>query len=309
MTFICYQPKNFSSKHLQIIAQCNHVIEEYERKGHVLTIRQIFYQGVSRDWWRNTQNMYQSLVGILTDARMAGVVSWTAIEDRGRALMGINTVDGPPQAGEKMLRDYALDLWANQDWRPEVWPEKQALQGVIGNICDKLRVDYFPTKGYSSISETWRAGRRLSRYIQKGQRPIIFHLGDHDPSGIDMTRHVAETLSTFVGMPIMVQRLALNMDQVEQYDPPPNPLKLRADGEYSDSRAKSYVEHFGDSSWELDALNPETIEDLIRNAVLSIRDEDKWDEMEEEETTDKRVMADMLEERYGKPKEDNDDQD
>lgn len=294
-TFICYEPKRFSQAHRDIIDACNHVLEEYAEQGFSLTVRQLFYQGVARGWWPNSQRQYNQIVNIVNNGRLAGLISWTAIEDRGRNLMGLNTMTGPADALKKAIADFRLDLWADQPMRPEVWVEKQALEGVIGEICNQLRVDFYSTKGYNSQSEQWRAGRRFKSYIEKGQRPLVFHLGDHDPSGIDMTRDNQDRLSMFAGVPVMVVRLALNMDQVDQYAPPPNPLKLRADGEFSDSRAKDYFERYGESSWELDALSPKVISNLIEEAVLRIRDEDKWDEALAEETNDKLILDDMLE--------------
>lgn len=304
-TFICYEPKRFSKEHSDIIDSCNHVLDEYAEQGFSLTVRQLFYQGVARAWWPNTQRTYDKVAKIVSNARLAGLISWTAIEDRGRNLMGLETMSGPGDALKRAAEDFRLDLWATQQWRPEVWVEKQALEGVIGEICNTHRVDFYATKGYNSQSEQWRAGRRFKRYIEKGQRPIVFHLGDHDPSGIDMTRDNRDRLSTFAGVPVLVVRLALNMPQVEQYDPPPNPLKLRADGEFSDSRAAAYFEQFGESSWELDALSPKVISDLIEKALLDIRDESLWDEALAEETNDRMVLDSMLEQLSGdKPEED-----
>jgi hypothetical protein len=292
-TFMCYQPKKFSKDHIELIAKINAIVQPYEEAGHLVTVRQVYYQLVHRNWIANKVTEYQRLVGILTDARMAGLVSWTAFEDRNRQLKGVSHVDGPPQAIKDMLADYALDLWANQDWRPEVWIEKKSLEGVISNICTRLRVDFFATAGYSSVTETWQAGQRFLDYIHKGQRPIIFYLGDHDPSGIDMTRHVQETVSTFVGQQINVVRIALNMDQVEAGGYPPNPAKL------SDSRATAYIDRFGYESWELDVFTPDEMQDIIAKAILPIRDQTKWDEMVEEETQDKRLLEEVLEEKFG----------
>lgn len=131
-------------------------------------------------------------------------------------------------------------------------------------------MNFFASKDYNSQSEQWRAGRHFASYIQKGQRPIIFHFGDHDPSGIDMTRDNQERLSLFAGVPVIVQRIALNMSQVEEFNPPPNPAKL------TDSRAADYIARYGDESWELDALSPRYIEDLIDNAIRKIRNEEIW---------------------------------
>ena len=92
-----------------------------------------------------------------------------------------------------------------------------------------------------------------------------------------MTRDITDRLSEFSGGEIEVKRLALNMPQVEQYNPPPNPAKI------TDSRAEKYIEEFGAESWELDALEPAVIAQLIRDAVVEVRDQDQWDEAVEKE--------------------------
>lgn len=225
--------------------------------------------------------------------RKGGVISWDAIEDRGRNLMGVNHYDSVPDFFNAVKGRFALDLWANQDWRPEVWIEKQALEGVIGGICNQLRVPFFSTKGYNSQSEQWRAGRRFASCVHKGQRPIVFHLGDHDPSGLDMTRDNRDRLSTFAGVPVTVVRIAMNRDQIDRFDCPENPVK------FTDSRAEAYVAEHGYHSWELDALSPKFIAELIEQNVSQIRDPERWDEMVEAETEDRMVMNEMIRQYFG----------
>lgn len=270
-TYRAYEDIKFNKASLDMIAQANEIIAEYEPAGYSLTLRQLYYQFVSRDLFPNQEASYSKLKGLISKGRMAGLISWTAIEDRGRNLMGHRTYRHPNQALEAVRDSYKRDLWADQVWRPEVWVEKQALEGVIGGICNKLRIDFFACKGYNSQSEQWRAGQRFANYIKKGQRPIVFHLGDHDPSGLDMTRDNRERLTLFAGTPIIVQRLGLNMDQIEELNPPPNPAKQ------TDARFDAYREEFGDSSWELDALDPKYIERLIEQNVSRIRDEWEWE--------------------------------
>jgi hypothetical protein len=160
---------------------------------------------------------------------------WRAIEDCGRNLMGLNHFKNPKEAIKEVRENYRRDLWHDQHYVPEVWIEKQALEGVIGSICNELRVNFFSTKGYNSQSEQWRAGRRFASYYGKGQRPIVIHLGDHDPAGIDMTRDNRDRLSMFAGVDVQVIRLALNMEQIEQYNPPPNFAKE------GDSKTPAYM--------------------------------------------------------------------
>lgn len=291
--YVAYQPKKFRQEALDEIKAANSIIEEYESKGFAMSLRQLYYQMVARGLRENAKKSYDRLKVLISDGRLAGLVSWTAIEDRGRNLMGLQTFNSPQHAVKSLIKNYRIDLWADQPFRPEVWVEKAAQEGTVGQICNQLRVDFFSCKGYNSQSEQWRAGRRFARYISKGQTPIVFHLGDHDPSGIDMTRDNRERLAMFAGTLIIVQRIALNMPQIEKYNPPPNPVK------FSDSRAEDYEQEFGDSSWELDALAPNVIKDLIEDAILKVRDHEKYDAMLKIEAEDKIVLQQMSEDAGG----------
>lgn len=292
-TYRKYAEFSFGEDRLVMIRRLADLSDQYEKKGYPLTVRQAYYQFVSRNWIENSKGAYNQIGNAISDGRMAGLISWTAFEDRGRNLMGHETFDSPAHAMKGVLDSYKIDMWADQPFRAEVWVEKEALVGVIGSICNKLRVDFFACKGYNSQSEQWRAGRRFASYVSKGQTPIVFHLGDHDPSGIDMTRDNRDRLSLFAGTPINVQRIALNMSQIEELQPPPNYAKA------SDSRYDGYRKLYGEECWELDALDPERIHQLIEDAVLKVRDQSKWDEMEEQETADKRVLEMQLEELGG----------
>lgn len=290
MTYRAYATKRFGDDALARIGRANEIIEEYRAKGYALTLRQLYYQHVARGFIANNVNEYSRLGALINDGRLAGLISWDAIEDRTRNLMGLNTYKDPSQLLKSVQGNYRIDLWEDQPWRPEVWVEKEALADVVGQICNQLRVDFFACRGYVSQSEMYAAGRRMMGYITKGQRPIVFHLGDHDPSGIDMTRDNQDRLSMFAGTSVTVVRLALNMDQVERYNPPPNPAKV------TDSRFESYQRVHGDESWELDALNPETIHDLILTNVMRVRDGSKWDDALAREVADKQALQDMIDE-------------
>jgi hypothetical protein len=214
----------------------------------------------------NKQSEYKRLGAIINDARLAGIIDWEAIEDRTRFLRKNTHWESPDQIISAAINSYKRDVWEGQKFRPEVWIEKDALVGIIENICTQLDVPYFACWGYTSQSEMWVAAQRMLRRSEAGQTTVIIHLGDHDPSGIDMTRDIEERLSLFAGA-ALVRRIALNMNQVQKYSPPPNPAKL------TDTRASSYIDDFGTSSWELDALDPKVIVDLVIRRVLHYRDD------------------------------------
>lgn len=284
MPRIAYIDKKIGGKRLAVIAQANSIIAEYQAQGFRLTLRQIYYQFVARDFIANNMREYQQLGSILNDGRLCGLIDWNAIEDRTRNVRSVAHWTSPNEIVSVCASQFAIDKWAKQSVRPEVWIEKDALAGVVEGICQELDVPYFSCRGYTSQSEMWAGAMRLKRHLENGQNTLILHFGDHDPSGKDMTRDIEERLELFMGG-TELRRLALNMDQVEHYNPPPNPAKL------TDSRANAYIAEFGDESWELDALEPAVIVDLIRTAIEGVRDEDAWQEAVEEEDTHKDLLS------------------
>lgn len=262
--------KAFRPATLRQIEIVNAIIEDYSDQGFDLTLRQLYYQMVARAYIENSERSYKNFGKIVNDGRLAGLIDWDAIVDRTRNLRQNGHWNGPQDIMRSVVNSFAIDKWDSQPTRVEVWIEKDALVGVIADICNRLDVPYFSCRGYTSQSEMYAAGQRMAAYQERGQNTVILHLGDHDPSGIDMTRDIEARMYMFVG-DVEVQRLALNWDQIEQYNPPPNFAKL------TDSRASDYVANFGKSSWELDALDPSTLSDLIDVAVSKYRDEYSWE--------------------------------
>lgn len=269
MPKIAYIERTFSEGSLEIITQANTICEDYAEQGYDLTLRQVYYQFVSRGWLPNRQSEYKRLGSIINDGRLAGLIDWNHVVDRTRNLRSLNHWGDPSEIIDASADQYRTDLWAGQEHRVEIWVEKDALTGVIGRTADRLDCPWFSCRGYTSQSELWSAARRHQRYERAGQKVVVIHLGDHDPSGMDMSRDIADRLTLF-GASTTVWRIALNMPQVRQYNPPPNPAKL------TDSRATGYIERHGDESWELDALNPEILDGLITSAVDQYVDTDRW---------------------------------
>ncbi len=291
MLKIGYISKRFTERSLAIIEQANEIIEEYAQQGFDLTLRQLYYQFVARALIPNKQSEYSRLGSIVNDARLAGLIDWNAIVDRTRQLREESHWASPAEIVDACSRQFRIDKWARQPVRPEVWIEKDALIGVIEGVCKRYDVPYFSCRGYTSQSAMWRAGQRLLEHGENGQDTHIIHLGDHDPSGIDMTRDIVDRLELFMsldGQHTGLTRIALNMDQVEEHNPPPNPTKL------TDSRAKVYIENFGYESWELDALNPAVLADLIEAQLNGLRDDALWDEAVEEEQAAREKLAEVM---------------
>lgn len=285
MPKFAYKEINFREKSLILIALVNSIIEEYKEQGYELTLRQLYYQLVARDHIPNNQRSYKNLGNLVNDGRLAGLIDWYAIVDRTRNLRGNSHWDNPADVIDSARYSYMLDRWGKQPNYVEVWVEKDALVGIVGQACRKLDVPYFSCRGYTSQSEMWLAAQRFRHKAHKQSRTIL-HLGDHDPSGIDMTRDIQERLDLFCA-DVEVKRIALTLEQIEQFNPPPNPAKL------TDARASNYISRYGRESWELDALEPRVITDLIEEKVFELLDYDLFVDVQKKETTDKNNIAEI----------------
>ena len=285
MPKIAYQTIKMSADRLELVRQCNIVIREYQADGLLLTLRQLYYQLVSRDIIPNQVKEYKRLGDVVNDGRLSGLMDWDAIEDRTRELVVSPHWSSPEDILRSCVNSFRVERWEDQDVHPEVWIEKEALSGVFERICRSLDVGCFACRGYTSQSEMWGAAMRFVRHIEAGKKVVVFHFGDHDPSGIDMTRDIEDRIRMFAAhhvgnkaySMIEINRLALNMDQVRQYNPPENPAKT------TDSRFASYEQLYGDKSWELDALNPRTLQKLVRDNVMSVCDKSLWEGIIERE--------------------------
>lgn len=282
-----FASKRFGAEARAILDHANSVILEYQDLGFLLTLRQLYYQLVSRTIIPNTVKDYKRLGDIVSRGRLCGEIDWAAIEDRTRNVEANQHWDGPWAVIHSAARSYRLNLWSGQLHMPEVWVEKDALESVISSVCEPLDVPYLSCRGYASQTAMYEASNRIHAY-GCFHEPVIFHFGDHDPSGIDMTRDIFERLQVFGCFAMTVKRIALTMEQVEQYSLPPNPAKE------TDTRFAAYADKYGEFSWELDALPPDVLAEMVTTAIDSVRDISLWEETQsrqEQQRAELKLLA------------------
>lgn len=262
----------FSAENTAMIIYINRVLEEYRAQGYRLSLRQLYYQLVARDRIPNSLRSYKNIGNLVSNARQAGLIDWDMIEDRNRETAIPAHWDNPGHIVRAAADQFRIDKWESQPYHIEVMVEKDALSGVLEPVCRSLDIGITANKGYSSSSTMYEIGKRIYQRQREGKTICILYLGDHDPSGIDMTRDVRERLELYSQLyrQVEVDRLALNWEQIEIWRPPKNPAKE------NDARYKNYVSRFGESSWELDAVEPAQLANLVREAVLARRDEKLW---------------------------------
>lgn len=298
--------------------QINDILVDYRRQGYVLTLRQAYYQLVSRDVIPNNAKEYAKLSDLLTKGRMAGVVDWASIEDRGRQPKIPYYVSGVKNALEDTVDQYRLDRQEGQENYVEVCIEKDALSSIFSRVTNKYHVRLLVNKGYSSCSAMYDIYQRIAdAYTNGAKRATILYFGDHDPSGIDMIRDVNHRVSEMlvkgdnkdtieqlmeeagdylneedddeyipdISPVFKVRQIALNMEQIRQYRPPENPAKI------TDPRAKGYIAKYGNKSWELDALRPQALATLCSEAIEEEIDVDVYQEMMDKEKEQKAIIT------------------
>ncbi len=270
----------------KMIERCNQILDDYSDQGYQLTLRQLYYQLVSKDIIPNQTEEYSKLSTTMVVARMGGLTDWEAIEDRVRIPYLEYAVNSVNQALDDTLNQYKRNRQEGQDLYVEIWTEKDAVSNILKRITDSFHIRLMVNRGYSSCSAMYRSAKRfLHCGIRKG---MILYVGDHDPSGLDMLRDIEDRMYEFYVEELEIIPVALTMEQIKEFDPPPNPAKI------SDPRAKWYISKHGNSSWELDALNPKALHDIVSKAVRENINMEQYSHMIIEETEDKKQLKELI---------------
>ena len=324
-----FRKKRFSPESFALLKKALAIIEEYKRQHITMTLRQLYYQLVSQDVIPNNLKSYKRLGTILADGRYAGLVDWEAIEDRIRVPKRHSQFDDVLDLVEAAKASYRLDRWAGQKYYVELFTEKDALASVLKPIADKWHIYFCVNRGYSSATAMYDTAKRIEEEFDEEydndkmevtmkKKAVILYLGDHDPSGLDMVRDIKERIVEFligrrdytdftddsdyeirkeiIEENIEVIHIALTTEQVKKYKPPPNPAKM------TDTRSTGYINRFGKSSWEVDALKPEVMIKLVDDAIKQYVDVDKMNKIIEQEKQDMKAIEEFAKKLKENPK-------
>lgn len=282
-----FKETNFRPDSLGLIAHCEEIVIDYLGQGLKLTLRQLYYQLVTKNIIKNEERSYKNLSSLVSDARLSGMLDWEAIEDRIRVPVIPSEWSSIQSLVDSALYSYRLPRWETQENYVELWVEKDALAGVLRPLANQYHVPMMVNRGYSSQSAMYEAGKRYGRQAIKwdGDRKLtLLYLGDFDPSGEDMVRDIADRMEMF-GIDVTVRKIALTLDQVKKYNPPPNPTK------HKDPRSKDFIAKYGASSWEVDAINPKELRKIITREIESYIDKDAMRIIVEKENDDKMKLT------------------
>jgi hypothetical protein len=260
--------RGLNKKSRELLEEINKIIDEYLYLGYKLTVRQLFYQLVSKNIIKNTYQQYRTIANIITNSRMEGLVDWDIIEDRTRIPKLSASFDNVADALDYIASGYRVNRMEGQSNYIEVWCEKNALSGIISKITLDYHILYQSNNGFSSLTALHDAAERL-----KSKECTILYVGDFDPSGLMMEQNIRSRFNDFK-VEVNVKRIALTFDQVQKYQPPENMLNRNKKGEFTDPRSKDYVALYGNRSWECDALKPDVLDKIIREEIETLIDMD-----------------------------------
>ena len=256
-----------------LLAQVKEVLASYS--GVPITLRQLYYRLVAKGYIVNTLNSYSRLIGLTSKWRKAKRLPMDAFVDRTRAMIenDLGWYQYNPKLWlqenlKRMLKanyEFDLNLWYGQPKRVVVAVEKQALQGVFEPVMSSLGMNLIIGRGYPSLSFL----REVSIYLDtlyEGQsnnlENVLLYFGDWDPSGLDIPEAIKTNLNEVFNVDFTYEHIALEEEQIESMNLIPAPAKK------ADPRAGNFIRENGENVYELDAVEPKTLNDIIRQSVL-----------------------------------------
>lgn len=281
----------WTKKQLDKLNKVKDVLNELEAYKP-LTLRQIYYQLVSKDFIENKVSQYGMLSKLLKWSRIDGHISWGDVEDRVRFFhnrAGFRDKDRfVEQELSSFLSGYNRNLLQSQDKYLEIWIEKDALSSIFTRVAQQYCVSVVVCRGFSSVSFLHDFKSRLT--YQTDKKPVILYFGDFDPSGVEMLESMKLTLEDELRVTgIDFKRVALKLDDIHRYQLPHNPDALKD----KDTRAAKHVAAYGAIAVELDALPPAVLEQKIRDAIENEIDIDKFNTEAETHNSEIQSLSEL----------------
>ncbi len=295
MPLIRYADLRLHSASKLLVERATEIVAHYASLNIAMTLRALYYQFVRRNWIPNSDKSYKNFGHTLSEARKGGFFDWDAIVDQHRPRLMPTHYKDLRDKIESSIGFYKLNRWAGQANHVVVVIEKDAQTAVFAPVCDDLHVPLFVNKGYGSSTVLWELAEYL-KCFPECDNVVVLYFGDHDPSGVDMTRDLSARLDLFQvsdSVNLTVTRVALTIEQVRQYKCPPNPVMLKPKPGKTrfDNRAQAYVAKYGKQCWEMDALPPEVMRELLVESVEAYLDKDLFSKVVARE---KREFAEFV---------------
>ncbi len=252
------------------------------QRDRPMTVRQVFYRLVSLGLIAKTENEYKhTVVRLLSEMRLGGDLPYGWIADQTRWMRKPRSFGTLHAALRQTAETYRRALWADQDAYVEIWLEKDALVGVLYEVTEQYDVPLMVTRGYPSLSFLHEAASAIA---SQGKPAHLYYFGDHDPSGVDISRVVETRIRGFtLRSPLHFERVAVIPDQIAQWSLPTRPTKA------GDSRGASFV----GGSVEVDAIPPKTLRSLVAGCIEQHIDQERLEQTKSIERLERTSLVEL----------------
>jgi hypothetical protein len=222
---------------------------------------------------------------LLKEARERDLIPWDWIVDETRALERVSTWDTPEQYVKCVARSYRRDFWNLQPNRCEVWSEKGTVRGVLQPVLDQYGVGFRAMHGFSGATTVHDIADD-----DDGRPLVALYVGDYDPSGLYMSEHdLPNRLERYNGHHVLLRRIALCPQHLPGLPSFPVASKKK------DPRYKWFKRNYGTKCWELDALDTNTLREIVQRAIEDeIFEREAWDRCAGVERAERESLRTVL---------------
>jgi hypothetical protein len=220
--------------------------------------------------YANNVRSYKALIDLVTRARLEKIIPFRAIHDPTRPVVvwtvhrGVTTFIR--EQFDDFLKGYYRDLLQSQPNHIEIVGEKNTIDNIIRPVAMEYCIPLTLGRGYSSLPPRYEMAQRF--WGSGKERLVLLVLSDFDPEGEDIAHSFARSLrDDFDVGEIDAIKVALTADQVAEMN---LPTLMKA--KESSSRFDKFVERHGDDVFELEAVPPERLQEILREAIDNVLD-------------------------------------
>ncbi len=236
-----------------------------------LTVRGVYYRVVSTAYnYPKTEATYKKVQRAVLQMRRCNFLPYEWITDESRMYRFYSSYGSPEEFIDSMSRNYRRNLWEHSNYECEVWMEKNAMTSIIFPVTTKYDVKLYPLGGFSSETAIWSAAESFKNTDKEVR---ILYLTDYDTSGLDMLGQIERGLERFGVDNVVIERIAVTPEQIEEYDLPSRPDKKGAF-----------------DACELDAFAPADIRGIVEDNILRFLDIDEVVRLKEIEKEERKGL-------------------
>lgn len=271
------------------------IVEEYQEQEIIQTLRGYYYDLVAERLIPNAIEIYKRIGKLISDLRYSGHIDWSAMEDRARKKEMSSQWSNVSALIKSAVYAYRLPRWQDQDKYIELFTEKDTMYSRLEPLTSKYHIPLCINRGYASSSVLYDLSKRIIDKLEDGKEVVLLYVGDHDPSGLDMINDIHKRVTEFLEgyeddyyeTKFKIIHVALTKEQIKEYDLPPNPAK------HTDTRSNRYIQEHGSVSWEVDAMKPQIMREIVEEEILNHIDMQKYNSWIEKEEEQKQALKEF----------------